>query len=148
MEYTWKVRVRGIGTQDTTVYSRNHAFSVGGAASFRPTDRHPSAVEYLLGALGADVTSGFQLLAARQGIVVDALELTLSGRLENPLVFLGVVGVTGSTGVAQISGVLYVSADADETILHTIWQSTLARSPLYNTLKPGVVLDLELRLIP
>ncbi|HMA36980.1 MAG TPA: OsmC family protein [Chloroflexia bacterium] len=148
MEYTWKVRVRGIGTQDTTVYSRNHAFSVGGAASFRPTDRHPSAVEYLLGALGADVTSGFQLLAARQGIVVDALELTLSGRLENPLVFLGVVGETGSPGVAQISGVLYVSADADETILHTIWQSTLARSPLYNTLKPGVVLDLELRLIP
>jgi len=72
----------------------------------------------------------------------------LSGRLENPLLFLGVVGETGSPGVAQISGVLYVSADADETILHTIWQSTLARSPLYNTLKPGVVLDLELRLIP
>jgi hypothetical protein len=148
MDYTWKARVRWISPQDTTVYSRNHAFSAGAPASFRPTDPHPSAVEYLLGALGADLTSGFARHAAREGIVVEALELVLAARLENPLVFLGVVGETGSPGVAEISGQLYVSADAGESQLRAVWQVTLARSPLYHTLKPGVALDLELRLIP
>jgi hypothetical protein len=148
MHYTWKARVRWISAQETTVYSRNHAFSVGAPASFRPTDPHPSAVEYLLGALGADLTSGFQLQPAREGIVVDALELVLAGQLANPLVVLGVIGEAGSPGFAQIRGQLYVSADAGEPQLRAVWQTTLARSPLYNTLLPGVALDLELRLNP
>ncbi|HUS13955.1 MAG TPA: OsmC family protein [Chloroflexia bacterium] len=148
MEYTWSARVRGIGPQESIVYSRNQAFAVGAPASFRPADAHPSAVEYLLGALGADLTGGFRGHAAREGVAVDALELVLSGRLANPLVYLGVVGETGSPGIAQIRGVLYVSADADEPMLRALWQTTLARSPLYHTLQPGVALEFELRLIP
>ena len=148
LDFTWKTRVRWTGPQATTVYSGKHSFAVGAAAGFAPGDPQPSAVEYLLGALGADLTASFERHAARQGIVVDALEMVLSGRLENPLVYLGVVGETGSPGFAWIGGVLYVSADADETTLRAVWETTLAHSPLYNTLKPGVALNLELRLMP
>jgi hypothetical protein len=148
MTYTWTARVRGQDPHQTTVYTRNHAFVVGPAASFRPADPQPSAVEYLLGALGADLAWGFQAEAARQAMAVEALELVLTGHLGNPLVFLGVIGETGNPGVAGIQGVLYVSTEADPQLVRTVWATTLARSPLYNTLKPGVALDLELRLIP
>ena len=148
MDYTWTARVRGRDPHASTVYTRNHAFVVGAAASFRPTDPQPSAVEYLLGALGADLASGFQNQAARLGIVVEALELVLTGQLGNPLVFLGVIGEAGNPGIEQIHGVIYLSTEAEPDLVQAVWATTLARSPLYNTLKPGVALDLELRLIP
>ena len=61
--------------------------------------------------------------------------------LDNPLVFLGVVGEAGHPGFKAISGTLYVSVDADEPILREAWQETLARSPLANTLRRCVELS-------
>jgi hypothetical protein len=144
--YTWTARVRGTGENRATAYTRNQAFAVYGQASFKEADPHPSAVEYLLGALGSDLVTGFAAHAARHGIVVDALEASISGRLNNPLVFLGVVGETGHPGFEAISGTLYVSTDADEPILQEAWQETLARSPLVNTLQRCVALSLELQI--
>ncbi|MGI8587104.1 MAG: OsmC family protein [Chloroflexia bacterium] len=146
--YTWTARVRWIGDQEATVYIRNHTFIVGPPAGFRQTDAHPSAVEYLLGALGAELTNGFQAQAARAGITVDALELSLSGHLGNALVALGVVGEIGDPGFSRIAGTLYVSADADDTRLPAVWRTTLEQSPICNTLKSAVTLAVELRIIP
>ena len=148
MDYTWTARARWVGPLDTTVYARTHTFTVGAPASFKPSDPHPSAVEYLLAALSGDLLNGFGVEAARAGVLVEALELTLAGRLGNPLVYLGVIGETGDPGVRAITGTLYVSADADPAVLDTIWRATLARAPVYNTLKPAVDLALDLRIVP
>jgi hypothetical protein len=139
--------VSWVGEGWATAYTRNHAFTVGGQASFRETDAHPDAVEYLLGALGGDLISGFASYAARSGVEVDAMEASIFGRLNNPLTFLGVVGESGHPGFETISCTLYVSADADERLLEDIWQTTLARSPLVNTLDRCVGLTLNLRAV-
>jgi hypothetical protein len=146
-EYTWTSRVSWTGEGWATAYARNHAFTVGGQASFREADAHPDAVEYLLGALGGDLISGFASNATRRGVEVDAMEASIFGRLNNPLVFLGVVGESGHPGFETISCTLYVSADADEKILKEIWQTTLARSPLVNTLDRCVGLTLNLHAV-
>ena len=78
---------------------------------------------------------------------MDALELSLSGCLGNALVYLGVIGEEGNPGFSRISGTLYVSADAADDALQQVWQTTLARSPIYNTLKPAVDLALDLRVM-
>ncbi len=106
MDCTWTDRARWVGPLDTTVYTRTRLFTVGAPASFKPSDPHPSAVESLLGALSGDVLNGFGIEAARAGITVEALELTLAGRLGNPLVYLGVIGETGDPGVRAIRGTL------------------------------------------
>jgi OsmC-like protein len=139
--------VSWVGEGLATAYTRNHAFTVGGQASFRETDAHPDAVEYLLGALGGDLISGFASYAARSGVEVDAMEASIFGRLNNPLTLLGVVGESGHPGFETISCTLYVSADADERLLEDIWQTTLARSPLVNTLDRCVGLTLNLRAV-
>ncbi len=145
--FTWSLRVRWNAAQVSTVYARNNAFIVGSPASFRDKDLHPSAIEYLLGALGADLTSGFQKNAQAEGITLDELEMALSGRLENPLVYVGVIGETGDPYVSEIDGTLYVSTDADEDLVRTVWQTTLERSPIANTLKRSAAIRIELRLI-
>src|SRR4051812_17002280 len=93
--FAWSLRVRLNANKTSTVYARNNAFTVGSAAGFGEKDPYPGAIEYLLGALGADLTNSFLRNAASHGISVDGLELALSGRLENPLVYVGVIGETG-----------------------------------------------------
>ena len=139
--------MRGLGAAQSIVYARNNAFTVGVPASFRDQDPHPSAVEYLLGALGADLTNGFQMHATRRGVTLDALELSLAGRLENALVYLGVIGEIGEPTFRAISGTLFVSAEADDAVLHDIWRATLQGSPTANTLKHAATISIELRVV-
>jgi uncharacterized OsmC-like protein len=143
--HVWTARVRGSGEGDARAYTRNHSFVVGGQASFAESSQHPMATDYLLGALGGDLISGFSAIAKRRGLVVDAIEARVSGQLNNPLVVLGVVGETGHPGFQAISATLYVSVDADEALLEEVWQETLNRSPLVNTLNRSVDLALELK---
>ena len=145
-DYTWTVRVERVGERETKVYARNHAFAVGQQASFDQADIHPSAVEYLLGALGGDIISGLQAQAARHRIRVDGIEMRLSGKLNNVLTHLGVVGEEGHPGFESITGTLYISADAEAADLEPLWRTTLERSPLFNTLKRCVTVSIELQI--
>ncbi len=89
----------------------------------------------MLGALGADLIHGFAGQANRAGLVVFAIEVSLTARLNNPLVHLGVIGEQGHSGVDQITGTMYVSVDAEEEDVGRMWDVVLERSPLYQTLK-------------
>ena len=145
--FSWTVRAVPGKDQTTTVYSRNHSFSVGRQASFDVKDPHLSAVEYLLGALAADLTAGFQVQAERRRTLITSIEMKLSGRLKNALTHLGVVGEEGQPGVDSIDGTLYVSSDAAPADLEHLWQNVLARSPLFNTLKHCVSVAINLQAI-
>ena len=89
---------------------------------------------------------GFQIHASRRGIHVEALEIALSGQIDNIFVFLG-VEQQGHSGFRSITGTLYVQADADEEVLEEIWQHTLAVSPVTMTLARPVAVDIALRQI-
>ena len=146
-DFTWKVRVRGDTAKGAVAFARNQSFIIGKQASFNETEPHPSAVDYLLCALAGDLIIGFQNAATRRNLLVDALEARVTGTLNNPLVFLGVVGEEGHPGFEEIACTLYVSADANEPLLQQSWQETLARSPLVNTLKGSVKLTLQMQFI-
>ncbi len=119
---------------------------MGQPASFDLKDDAPSAVEYVLGALGACLAQGFQIRASQRNITIDEMEISLSGQIDNIFVFLG-TEQTGHSGFKTISGTLYVQADADEEVLQAMWQATLAASPVTNTLTRPVDVNITLRLI-
>jgi uncharacterized OsmC-like protein/TusA-related sulfurtransferase len=145
--YRWQCRVHWAGGLQTKVFCRNHGWEVGQPASFDVQDAAPSAVEYVLGALGACLAMGFQIHASRRGIQVDELEISLSGQIDNIFVFLG-VDESGHSGFRQITGTLYARANADEAVLQEIWQQTLAASPVANTLTRSVSMDVTMRVVP
>ena len=89
---------------------------------------------------------GFQIHASRRGIQIEALEISLSGQIENIFVFLG-IEQEGHSGFHSITGTLYVQADTEEETLQEIWHHTLAASPVTNTLARPVTLDIALRQI-
>jgi len=143
---SWTVRVQVADAKAASVRAGKSSFVVEGQASFDDLAAHPCAVEYLLGALGGDLVCGFRSQAARRGVVVEDLELSIAGRLNNALAHVGVIGEEGHAGLEAVNGTLYVSAEAGDAELAEIWRATLRHSPLVQTLQRCVDLSLEVKL--
>jgi uncharacterized OsmC-like protein/TusA-related sulfurtransferase len=142
--FVWSARVRWTEGMQARAFIRNHSFTVGQPASFDTQDPAPSAVEYLLAAIGGCLAVGFQWRASQRGIEVRNLEVALQCEAENILVFLG-LEEQGHPGLKQVGGRLYVDAAADEDVLQELWQETLKRSPVTQSLLREVPVQLELR---
>ena len=146
-DHLFPVRVQRTSAGLVRAYARAQAFDVGSQASLRETDPHPSAIEYALGSLGGDLVCGLAREAAARGLKLHAIEASLTGRLENILVHLGVLGEHGNPGIASIDGAVYVGTDADPADLEAAWQTALVRSPLYNTLARCASVQITLRVV-
>jgi TusA-related sulfurtransferase len=145
--YAWRVRVRAAPEQRAAyVYARNFSWTLGQPASFEEKDAHPSAVEAVLGALAADLASGFATLCRQRGLEIDDLEATASGTLENILVHLG-IETQGGPGFARIDVTCFVTSPAAGAALREAWQETLVRSPLWQTLKKAALLESRLAIL-
>ncbi|MGQ0678669.1 MAG: sulfurtransferase TusA family protein [Actinomycetota bacterium] len=145
-DFSWRVRARWAGGMSARAFARNHSFEVGQPASFETEDPAPSAVEYLLASLAGCLAVGFQWRASSKGIEVRHVEVSLSARADNILVFLGMQD-EGSPGFALLEGKVYVDADADEPVLRELWEQTVKRSPVAQSLVRNVRLDLPLRCV-
>ena len=141
--FNWKVRVRATERDIATAYVRGHDFEVGLPVRFDEQYQRITALEYVLGAVGADVVNGLQSASRRRRVGIDNVEAVVSGKLNNPLVALAVVGEEGHPGLERIGVKVYVSSAAPEEEIRRAWDETLDRSPLLHTFKP--VLELELR---
>jgi TusA-related sulfurtransferase len=143
--YEWRLRARASGHLKTTVYCRNFQWDLGQPASFEQRDAHPSAVEAALGALAADLVTGFATACSRAGVAVDDLELTARGRLHDVMAHLGLSD--GDPGFAAIEVKLFASSFADEARLRAVWDETLRRSPLAATLARATALTATLSIV-
>jgi uncharacterized OsmC-like protein len=144
-DYEWRARIRSTGSLKSTVYCRNFSIDVGQPASFEASDKHPSAVEYLLAALAGDLTTGFASECAKSGLNVDDIEMTISGKLHNILAHLGLE--EGDPSFASIEMKLFVSSFDDQEKVREAWDRTFQRSPLASTLKKSVELKSKLSIL-
>ena len=146
--YEWRTRVRhrgGEGGRHARVYCRNLHFDVGQPASFEERDAHPSAVELVLGALGAALAVGFFSECAREALEVDDVELAVRGRLFDPLASLGLGD--GDPAFSRIEARCFASTFDDEERVRAAWDRAVARSPLAATLARACALDLKLAIV-
>jgi uncharacterized OsmC-like protein/TusA-related sulfurtransferase len=144
--YRWNVRVQGEKTLSAKVHSRNHTFVVGKPADFSSKVAAPSAIDYLLGALASDLTVGFKALASRRNIEIDQLEVSLKAGLDNVLFHLEMEDV-GSPKVKEITGTFYVSSPQSDDDLEKLWKITLERSPIYQTLKQSININIQFMIV-
>jgi TusA-related sulfurtransferase/uncharacterized OsmC-like protein len=142
--YVWRARVRGRGGMGAEVFVRNHSFVAGQPASFDTADQAISAVEYLLGSLGACLAVGLQWRASQRGITVHNLEVALQARAQDILVYLGLQD-TGKPGLTDVRAVVYIDADADWDALEELLAETVRRSPVTQTFLNAVSFHAEIR---
>ncbi|HEU4395957.1 MAG TPA: OsmC family protein [Planctomycetota bacterium] len=142
--FAWTVRVRWTEGMRATAYARNHAIPLGQPASLDTADPAPAAVEALLASLGGCLAVGFQWRLSAKGIAVRNLEVSLKARSANLLVYLGAEDA-GHPGLERIEGSCFVDADADQALLRAIWEETLRRSPVAQTILRGAPIALEVK---
>ncbi len=147
MKHEWTVRVRTDSCNGLTASARTHSWRVGEPITFAPKDDLPSALELAVGALAADLIGGLKRICRLRRIPIGRAELSLRWTLDNPLSYVGVVGEEGSPAISKIEGVLYVSCLEDERVREA-WREALDRSPLFNTFRNAVEIDLRLDVTP
>ena len=143
--YVWRLRTRSTGHQQATVYCRNFSWVLGQAASIEEKDAHPSAVEALLGALGGSLATSYATEAARAGLEVDDIELTVTGRLHNVLAHLGLE--EGDPSFAEIEVKCYASTMDDEALARQAFETVVARSPIAATLAKAASLNVKFSVV-
>ncbi len=137
-QYEWRLRVRAGEERSATVYCRNFSWKLGQPASFEERDKHPSAVEALLGALGAALASGYATECSREGLEMDDIEITVKGGLENILAHLGME--EGDPSFSWIEARCFASTLDDEDKARKAWERAVSRSPMAATLAKAVTL--------
>ena len=145
--YSWTLRVCRAEPGQANVYTRQHQFHVGAPVSFDKADKAISALEYVLGAMGADLVNGLQALARKRRITIEQIEAVVEGELNNPLTYLGVVGETGHPGLEKVRVQVSLASSEAEAALQDLWQEMLATSPLVRTLQAAIQLELSLQVV-
>jgi hypothetical protein len=145
--YTWTLRVSTTRQDCASVFVRTHQFDVGAPVHFDVEYNAISALEYVLGAIGADIVNGLQALARKQRLELDHVEAVVQGELNNPLTYLGVIGEDGHPGLEKVSVKVYVASLEAEEELQRVWQEMLARSPLVRTFQAAIHFELHMQVV-
>jgi hypothetical protein len=143
--FSWRLRITGAESDAARVSARRHQFTVGRPIDFDAESLHVMALEYALGAVGAEIVTGLRVFAKRRRVELDHIEAVVDGHVSNALTYLEVVGAPGQPAVSRISIRVYISSPHDEPTVKRLWTETLERLPLVVTF--GRVLDLSLELI-
>jgi len=137
------VRVRWSGGAKARVYARNHQWEIGQPASFDVSDPAPSAVEYLLGALGAQSSWAFRFKRLGKELPLTNWNFRSPARLRISL-YSWVWNIQDAR-IQEISGTLYVKSSASESVLAEVLRHTLTVSPIVSSLSRSVRVNVQIK---
>src|SRR5690625_3923521 len=140
--YEWTVRTTNTEGLTAKVHSRNHSFTAGQPAEFSSKVDAPSAVDYLLASLASCITVGYQAHGSRRNFTIDHIEMSLKGKIDNVLYHMELED-EGGPELTEINGTFYITAPHDDEELRNLWKITLDRSPVYQTLKRCLLINLQ-----
>lgn len=146
----FKARVRVSDLGPARGQSRSHHLELASVLGMGADDSAPAVIDSLLSALGSEVLLVFRDLLHRHDLPFEHIEIQLRASLHNPLVALGVVGETGSPGLARIEGVCHLTAlfsDGDSLRAEECWSQALARSVILASLGDRTVIQTRLNIL-
>ena len=125
------------------VTTRGIQLSIGQPVEFDAEAAEPSALECALAALGAEIVGGLKTFARRRRLVLDDVEAVVKARLEAPLVYLEVIGESGTPRISRVAVRVYVSSPEAPDLIERAFHDAIAVLPLAGTLKSATDLAVE-----
>jgi hypothetical protein len=138
------MRVTAAEQDQARVSVRKHQFVVGRPIDFDVEAPTISAVEYALGALGAELVDGLRQFANRRRLVLDGVEALVRADIEDSLVYLEVVGESGVPRIERVEIKVYVTSPEAEPTVQDLFQDVVDRLPLLGTFRTAVHLETQL----
>lgn len=144
MDLLLTLRVVASGRHAVRVTTRGVQLSIGRPVEFDSEAADVSALECALAAVGAEVVGGLRTFAERRRLVLDDVEAVVKARLEAPLVYLGVIGESGSPRLSMVAVKVYVSSPEAAHLIDRAFHDALAVLPLVGTLRTSTDVRTEL----
>jgi uncharacterized OsmC-like protein len=130
----------GAGQEDTS-RTLPFTFDADHPAVLVGSNNAPTAVEFLLHAIAACLTSGLANIAAARGVQLHRVSSTVEGDID----LLGILGISGEVrnGYRQIRVSFEIEGDASPEELAALVEQSRRRSAVYDVLVNGtdVVID-------
>jgi len=130
----------GAGQEDTS-RTLPFTFDADHPAVLVGNNNAPTAVEFLLHAIAACLTSGLANIAAVRGVQLHRVSSTVEGDID----LLGILGISGEVrnGYRQIRVSFEIEGDASPEVLAALVEQSRRRSAVYDVLVNGtdVVID-------
>lgn len=138
------LRVVAAGRHAVRVTTRGVQLSIGRPVEFDSEATDVSALECALAAVGAEVVGGLRTFAERRRLVVDDVEAVVKGELEAPLVYLGVIGESGTPRLSRVAVKVYVASPEETRLIERAFHDALAVLPLVGTLRGSTHVSIDL----
>jgi hypothetical protein len=142
-EHLITLRITGGAEDLARVTARRQQFAVGRPIEFDDTAARIAAVEYAIGAAGAEIVNGLRVFAKRRRLHIDAIEATVVADLEHALAYLEVVGESASPVIRRIHVKVFASC-ADPRALQELFETIGDKLPLTVMLRRATDLTTEL----
>jgi hypothetical protein len=137
------LRVTAGGGDVARVAVRRQQFAVGRPIEFDETTPRIAALEYALGAAGAEIVNGLRVFAERRRLDIDAIEAVVTADLEHALAYLEVVGEEGRPVIRQVHIKVFASC-ADQRAARELFETVRGKLPLIAILGAATRLTTDL----
>ncbi|MBB6690076.1 OsmC family protein [Cohnella xylanilytica] len=137
------IRFRGTSNDLSSVkiYTSKNRFQIEKQISFDPESEPISSMEYFAGSVLSSILLTLLEQSKKRGSIIEEIEGVLNLSLENPLSLLGVKGYEEEPFISKMTVTVYLYADLEDKAFDEFCLGALAKSPIYNTLKRSMELE-------
>lgn len=127
------------------IYTNKNSFQIEKQISFDTEDKPVSSLEYFAGSVLSSILLALMERSKKRGLIIEEIEGVLNLSLENPLSLIGVKGYEEEPFIARMTVTVYLYVDLEDEAFDDFCLSALANSPIYNTLKRSMELDVAFK---
>lgn len=127
-------------TQSNTLLSKKQG-------NFDRKSKDFSSMDYFSASILSSIITAIVEESEKKNAGIEEIEGTLEVQLDNPLSLLGVIGYEDEPKIAALNFKIYVYSEKEEADVIKFCQHALKKSPLYNTLKHAVHINIVFQLL-
>jgi hypothetical protein len=117
------------------IFTNKNSFQIEKQISFDSEYRLISSLEYFAGSVLSSILLTLLEQSGKRGIMIDEIEGVLNLLLENPLFLVGVKGYDEEPFIRKITVTVFLYVDLEDKDFNDFCLGALKHSPIYNTLK-------------
>ncbi|HJV46898.1 MAG TPA: hypothetical protein VJ824_14365 [Bacillota bacterium] len=124
------------------VFTNKNSFQIEKQISFDSEYDQICSLEYFAGSVLSSIILTLLEQSKKRGSIIEEIEGVLNLLLENPLSLVGVRGFDEEPFIRKITVTVFLFADLEENDFNDFCFNALKNSPIYNTLKRSMELEI------
>lgn len=139
--FDMKFRATSNDLSSVKVYTNKNSVQIEKQISFDADYEPISSMEYFAGSVLSSILLTLLEQSRKRGSILEEIEGVLSLSLENPLSMLGVKGYDEEPTIQKMTVTVFLYADLEDADFEDFCSGALRLSPIYNTLKKSMELE-------